>query len=135
MSTLSNSDFSEFKSTFFDNTLEKNQEEIFHQKQEAYTYFLIATLDKAVRNRTIEFKDRMEAISLFKYIVMNTNYSNKSVLQYHVTENERLIIRQFLLQYTQMPNDTDVDDDHSEALRSYAKRVLHSMFPDSDEGN
>ena len=70
---------------------------IFHQKQEAYTYFLIATLDKAVRNRTLNFIDRMEAISLLKWMVMNLNYQNKSPLQYYITENERLIIRQFLL--------------------------------------
>jgi hypothetical protein len=50
MSTLSTNDFGEFKNTFFDNTLEKNKDEIFHQRQEAFTYFLIATLDKTVKN-------------------------------------------------------------------------------------
>jgi hypothetical protein len=75
-----------------------------HQPQEAYTYFLISTLDKAVRNRTLDFKDRMEAISLFKWLVMNTNYDNKTPLKFHIGENERLIIRQFLLMHTQMPS-------------------------------
>jgi len=93
MSSLSTSDFPEFKKTFFDNTLEENKDMIHHQKQEAYTYYLISTLDKVVRNRTLPFGNRMQAISLYKYIVMNTNYDNKTPLQYHMTENERFIIR------------------------------------------
>ena len=93
MNSLSTSDFSEFKKTFFDNTLEENKDTIRHQKQELYTYYLISTLDKVVRNRTLPFQDRMEAISLFKYITMNKNYDNNTGLQYYVTENERLIIR------------------------------------------
>ena len=93
MNSLSTSDFLEFKRTFFDNTLEENKSMIHHQKQEAYTYYLIATLDRVVRNRTLPFENRMEAITLFKYMVMNTNYDNKTPLEYHVTENERLIVR------------------------------------------
>ena len=93
MATLSTTDFAEFKATFFDNTLEKNKDHIKFQKQECFTYFLLSTLDKAVRNRTLNFKDRMEAISLFKYAIMNVNYNNKQPLEYYITENERLIVR------------------------------------------
>jgi hypothetical protein len=34
-----------------------------------------------------------------------------------------------------MPDDPMIDDDHSANLRNYAKNVLHSLFPDTLEGN
>ena len=34
-----------------------------------------------------------------------------------------------------MPDDDDVDVDHSAMLRSYAKSVLYSMFDDNPKGN
>ena len=52
MNSLSTTDFKEFENMFFDNTYEPNEDMRKHQPQESYTYYLLETLDKLVRNRT-----------------------------------------------------------------------------------
>jgi len=100
-----------------------------------YTFFVLETLDKMVRDRTIDFKQRMEAISLFKFVLRNKNLENGSELKYFVNVDIRHMIRQFLLFYTQIPDDEIVDDDHNLQLRSYATEVLTSMFEEGTKGD
>ena len=134
MRSLSYADFNLFKKVFFDNTPE-NQNILAHQDLEVYTFFVLETLDNVVRNRTIDFKQRMEAISLFKFVLRNKNLENESELKYKVNVDISHMIRQFLLFYTQIPDDELVDDDHNLQLRSYATEVLISMFEEGIKGD
>ena len=100
-----------------------------------YTFFVLETLDNVVRNRTIDFKQRMEAISLFKFVLRNKNLENESELKYKVNVDISHMIRQFLLFYTQIPDDELVDADHNLQDRSYATEVLISMFEEGIKGD
>ena len=51
------------------------------------------TLDRVVKNRTVDFFNRMEAISLFKYILTNKNLVTGQSLKFFVNVNVRHMIR------------------------------------------
>jgi hypothetical protein len=79
---------------FFNNAYEKNDDSMRkHQGLEHYQYYLLNTLDRLVRNRKVPFKNRMEGISLFKYMFDNKNLELNTKLFYKTTEDTKFLIR------------------------------------------
>lgn len=86
--------FTEFKNMFFDNDYKENNDDMKkHQGLEHYQYYLLNTLDKLVRNRKVPFRNRMEGISLFKYMFDNKNLDLNTTLFYRHTEDTNYLIR------------------------------------------
>jgi len=94
----------------------------------------MATLDKVIRNRTLEFEYRMEAITLIKALDSNKNFDTKKYLKYRYYRSidMRFMIRMYLSSYSLMPYCDAVDDDLTDQLKEYAMVVLSTLFEEAD---
>ena len=128
-----------FVAQFFDGDMTRsNNKETLASDGEArfiITYFTVRCLDSVIRNRTRSLNDRMQAVTMMRYVYENKNYDNKKELVYLSNQNMKFFIKERLAMAIRMKNDSDhrCDQEDMEKLCGYAYTVLLSVHFNSEE--